>query len=467
MKLFPSSRAGLGALAVLCLSTSASAHSWIEKAYRIDAATRKFIGAPGYPRGGNYRRLAAEGASNDEKQTYRLPSDGIYTGDEILNSGPIAPNRPDETLEAFPGDYIALLHTENGHVTEKQEGRPLNGGTVYLYGTSEPKDEEKLFDVHLVWNKDGTGGDGRGRLLGTRNYDDSQCYEGNAAKQFAVERSAAVHGLASESLPCQSDIQLPEDLKPGTNYTVYWYWEYPNLNTAEIDMEGTKEGLFPWMGTFVKGEKDPHGFTEAALQTNESYASTIDIKIVDKSTFSVAKAVPEVDLTSKPQVYGMAIDQQLKDGGFAVNIDPSQGGGDSNQPPASSPMASSTAPTPTDAPQGDGDGLVTVTVTATKTVEPQEPSSPPSPTTPCKSTSTQTVVEMETSYLTVYPEETATEEAGNQVPAPTSTPTTMVTLTTALAATSTLPKGLTSYFVDSTATPVPLNRRTKWSFGEY
>ena len=459
MKFYPSSRAGLGALTVLSLTASAAAHSWIEKAYRIDQATRKFIGAPGYPRGGDYRRLSAEGTVNDGTNTYRLPVDGAYTGDEKINRLDFALNREDEIFKAAPGDYIAILHTENGHVTEKLEGRPLNGGNIYLYGTSDTKDDDKLFDIHLKWNKDGTGGDRRGRLLGTSNYDDGQCYEGNASGEFAMERSKAAHGTPEEALICQSDIQLPQDLKPGSVYTIYWYWDWPTLNTNEIPMEGTKEGRFPWMGTFMRGEKDPHGFTQAALHTNESYASTLDIQIVEKSTFSAAKALSDETIANLPDTYKMAIKQQLDDGGFAIKVDGGDDGAIQSSAVASAPMDSPTAPAPTSTPQAGGEAVVTVTVTETV--------HPPSPTPSSKTTSTKTVVEMETLYKIVYATETADEEAGNQMPTSTGAPTTTDMPSPTHPAASSLPKDITSYFVEPTSTPVLHKRRTKWSFGDY
>ncbi|KFH45493.1 hypothetical protein ACRE_037240 [Hapsidospora chrysogenum ATCC 11550] len=471
MKLLrPTPKAGLGAMAILSLTASTAAHSWIEAAYKIDVATRKFFGAPGYPRGGSFRRLSAEEGVTDNDYIHRLPVNGFYTGDENINKDPVSPNRPDETLEAAPGDYIAILHLENGHVTTKGEGRPLNSGTVYLYGTSQATNEDKLFDIHLVWNKDGTGGDGRGKLLGTRNYDDGNCYEGNPASQVAVERSARLQeAQAQDSLACQSDIQLPEDLEPGSTYTVYWYWDWPTLNTAEIDMEATKEGIFPWMGTFMRGEKDPHGFEPSVLATNESYASTIDIKIVDKSEKpNGAKLLAEDDgLAGKPDVYKEAIEKQLKDGGFAVKVGPSQGDGEgeAEQPPSKQPSSSnSTMPAPstsspaesrpTNVPQdGAEDGPVTVTVTKTVEKEPA-PTTMPADTTPCPQGSTKTVIEVETKYTTVYPDEasSATEEAGSAVsttsmpPAPTK---------------STLPDDISSAFLDLKSTPTTMATSTR------
>lgn len=446
-------RAGLRAFILAFIFTSVAAHSWIEVAYKIDAASRKFFGAPGYPRGGSFRRLSAENGLTDQEYIHRIPEDGKYTGQENINKRPIEANRPDETLEAAPGDYIAIMHLENGHVSYKQDGRPLNSGTIYIYGTDKPKDEDKLFDIHLVWNEDGTGGDGRGRLLATRNYDDGQCYEGNANSEVAMARSKANNATPQDTLACQSNIQLPEDLKPGSTYTIYWYWDWPILNQGSIDMEGTKKGLFPWMGTFMEGHKDPRGFTEAALMTNESYSSTLDVKIVEKSAYSSQPA--QNVATGNSPVYNMAIKEQMENQ-FDVQVPTIEGGGDNSNngsgegaPPA--PPSTDAAPSATggtvEAPapatvtvtetitapsetQAALPGVMTVTETVTAPGEPQDAS----PTAPSfKSTSTETVVQVETQFATVYPGDAGGHEARSAQP--------------------------------PQATPCHLKRRRNWAFG--
>ncbi|KAF4125142.1 hypothetical protein GMORB2_3981 [Geosmithia morbida] len=422
----------LAALAISLYVASTTAHSWIEAAYRIDASTRKFVGAPGYPRGGNFRRLSAETGLTDAEYVYRIPENGQYTGQENINQRPVEANRPDETLEASPGDRIAVLHLENGHVSYPQEGRPLNGGTVYIYGTSQPTDADKLTDVHLAWNEAGTGGDGRGRLLATRNFDDGQCYEGNPSSQVATTRAAAVGSDASTSMDCQSEIQLPDDLAVGSNYTIYWYWDWPLLDTAKIDMDGTKQGLYPWMGTFVQGEEDPRGFTADMIASNESYASTMDISIVEKSDYA-SQSLP-ADEAALSAVYRTAIEAQMKTA-FDVKvpvIEPvgSGGGSDTTTSPAATGTTAATTPTtpttPVQATPTDVVSAATVTVTQTVTAPAQtsvaqaEAAAPVTVTTtvtePCHEsvttpTSTQTVIEMETQYATVYVDETTTAMA--------------------------------------------------------
>ena len=441
MKFNPASGAGLGALSLLGLASSAIAHSWIEKALRIDPNTRKFVGKPGYPRGGDVRRLIEDNAVNDESAIHRLPAEGIYTGDENINKdGLSVKTLPEETLKAAPGDFIAILHMENGHVTTKEPDRPLNGGNIYLYGTSEPQDAEKLFDVHLAWNTEGTGGNGRGRLLGARNYDDLHCYEA-ASSELGQSRMHEEGNNGADKVACQADIQLPQDLQPGDSYTIYWYWDWPRLNPEAIDMEGTKEGLFPWMGTFMRGGKDPRGFTIDALQTNESYASTIDIEIVKPGDFSMKLATSDGE-SSDPAAQGMAIKEQLEDKNFALPVEPNQGGGGGGgggggdakeptipDPKPSSPSDSIASPFP---PSADKTVTVTETIPAKTVVETVTVTAPaPSPTDGEDDGGMETVIEVVTEYSTVWQNEptppSTQEDIAEIVTKPTTTAKTLTT----------------------------------------
>lgn len=351
----------------LALIPSASAHSWVEWAYKV-APNGTMVGDMGYARG-YVPRNSTDPLYTDTIPQWILPESGqsAYTGDEVLNKYKLDPNPQFPMLEAAAGDYIALMHLENGHTTlpENQPNKPRNRGTIFFYGTSEPKDDEKLFDVHLVWNKDGTGGDGRGRLLGTRNYDDGQCYQPNASN-LNLERAgelASDGAIATQELACQSDLKLPDDLKPGSTFTIYWYWDWPDLNADAIDVEATTNGLFPWAGTFMRGEKDPNGFTIDAIARNESYSSVVDIKITGAAADSfTAKGEVAKDWVSDQDVYSKAIKEQL-DNNFQVDIDANGGGGGNGGDSGDAP-ATTTPSTPTGT-TGAGDGAVTVTVTAT------------------------------------------------------------------------------------------------------
>lgn len=496
-----------GALALLALSTGpapVAAHSWIERALKIETISRKFYGAEGFPRGYVPR---SDPSFNDEEVILRLPYTGtaFYTGDETITKHPIDPNPSYDLLEAAPGDWIAILHLENGHTTKTETNpeKPLNRGTIFLYGTDQPHNDEKLFDVHMAWNKDGTGGDKRGRLLGTRNYDDGQCYEARG-DGLALERATTLGVDPMTPLACQSDLQLPDDLEPGSTYTIYWYWDWPNLNQNEIDMAATENGVFPWAGTFMRGEQDPNGYTMSAISLNESYASTLDIRVVEKGSESHSKAkINAADLNAAPDqgtVFNMAIPAQLK-GNYDVPVNGIPSG---EQPPAESPIVTPPAPStslpdtpaptepaptepaPTEPAPTDGPAAtVTVTVTqppttvATTIYITQLPDSPsssdssllssPSSSSESKLCSTDPVyivTEVETKYTTVYPGGTPT--AVEIAAAPYSETTNPAVTTLSFQTRRVPPPPTTPRWPNQTETwsPQPARgKRTNWWFG--
>ncbi|GKT98548.1 unnamed protein product [Fusarium langsethiae] len=357
------------ALAASTLISPASAHSWVEYASKL-ARNGTMIGKMGYPRGFVPRDSTNPPFADSIPQNI-LPQAGqsAYSGQEILNKYKLEKNPQFPMLEAAAGDYIAIMHLENGHTTlpENQPNKPKNRGTIYFYGTTQPKDEEKLFDVHLRWNKEGTGGDKRGKLISTRDYDDGQCYQPNAG-QLSTGRSAELKpkgAIHEKELACQSDLKLPSNLKAGDIYTIYWYWDWPDLNSENIDMEATKNGKFPWAGTFMRGEKDPNGFTMEAIARNESYSSVLDIKITGSAGLA-AKDQNILEYVDNQNVYSAGIEAQMKSN-FQVDVD---GGKGDNMPAPSSPSspsspASPTATAPADGGAGSGGDVATVTVTAT------------------------------------------------------------------------------------------------------
>ncbi|KAL7901971.1 hypothetical protein HDV63DRAFT_395143 [Trichoderma sp. SZMC 28014] len=465
----PKPRVGLKVALVLALAAAANAHSWVEYAYKV-APNGTMIGAEGYARGW-IARNSTDPLWQDKIPQLLLPVTGqsAYTGDEILNKYKKEENPQFPMLEAAPGDHITLIHLENGHTTlpQNQPKKPLNRGTIFLYGTSQPNENERLFDVHLVWNRDGTGGDKRGVLLGTRSYDDGNCYQPNNG-QLSIERAAR---LAPEGanhnieLGCQSTIQLPSDLKAGSIYTIYWYWDWPDLDASHINFQATTNGLYPWAGTFMRGEKDPHGFTMAAISKNESYASTIDIKITGGSS-SAQHANINSDFVQNQNIYSAAIKDQMV-GNFQVDIDANGGGkgGPGATPVTSTSAAPHEAPTPaaattSAAPAGNApEQPSTVWKTLYKTVS----SAPPPASSP--------VVLVTTTIHT-------------QAAAASHTPsTTTIISTTTLAVTSTRTNDAPTVIVSVTqhvpaaqggeSTPTdrptvtPLNRRRNWAFGQH
>lgn len=356
--------------AVLALACSASAHSWVEQVARI-APNGTLVGV-GYPRG--YKDRASKGWS-DEIPMLRLPATGtaFYTGNEIINKFNFTDKPEFPMLQASAGDSVAFSHHENGHVTliQNQPHKPRNRGTIYFYGTSQPKAQEKLFDIHLRWNKDGTGGDKRGVLLATRNFDDGQCYQPNH-QQIAEARAAKfkTDGASSDKeLICQADVKLPSDLKPGSIYTVYWYWDWPDLNEQKIDMEKTKDGLYPWAGSFMRGDAVPNGWNMDTISRNESYASAVDIIITEGKAqlLAATESGAKEAWVAQQDIYSKAVREQMSSN-FQVQVGDS-GKGDAAVPASGSgpaPVAPSLVATPATSASGNG----VLTVTRTNTVPP-------------------------------------------------------------------------------------------------
>jgi hypothetical protein len=245
-------------VALLAFLPAALSHSWVEQLRRI-GSNGAFVGDPGYPRHFIDR---SEPGWSDTLFTYLLPPNDNSRPHEILPADKIsrytkaeANYRPQfPMLKAAPGAMVALRYQENGHVSlpDTQANKPLNRGTIYVFGTSDARDDDKLLSIFGQWNADGTGGDRRGRLLATRHYDDGQCYQDNNG-QIATSRKAEFPKgedplQGAGNLWCQTDVQLPDDVKAGV-YTIYWVWVWPTL-TPERHAT-SKDGKFPIQGEGV------------------------------------------------------------------------------------------------------------------------------------------------------------------------------------------------------------------------
>ncbi|KAL7926756.1 hypothetical protein ACQKWADRAFT_88389 [Trichoderma austrokoningii] len=474
LRMTPQPRVGLKAALVLALAATAKAHSWIERAYKV-APNGTMIGAEGYARGW-IARNSTDPPFQDKIPQLLLPLIGqsAYTGNEILNKYPKEENPQFPMLEAAPGDHIAIIHLENGHTTlpQNQPKKPLNRGTIFLYGTSQPNDNERLFDVHLKWNRNGTGGDGRGVLLGTRSYDDGNCYQPNNGA-LSIERAARLAPEGADhniELGCQSTIQLPSDLKAGSIYTVYWYWDWPDLDASHIDFQNTTNGLYPWAGTFMRGEKDPNGFTMAAISKNESYASTMDIKITGGSSSSAAQhANINSEFIEKQNIYSMAIKDQMT-GNYQVNIDANGGskGAPGSTPRTSTSAAPQEAPTKSAARQGIAQPSVEAAGSAHEQQQPSTVWKTLYKTVSAGSSPAPSPVVVVTT--TVHAHATAAEHAPSTTTI-VSTTTLAVTSTRSsndeVAAPSTVVVAVTKHVTAERPTVTPFERRRNWAFGEH
>ncbi|KAI9037947.1 uncharacterized protein KD926_011470 [Aspergillus affinis] len=239
-----------GLMLLLLLAVTSSAHTWVEQLMVI-APNGTFIGSPGYPRG-NVPRTAPN--FNDGTMTHILTSTGASNttvkGDMCMNSQKKQVQSPgNPRLQAAAGDPVALRYQENGHVTlpETQAGKPKNRGTVYVYGTTNPKDNDQLEAIHKVWNKDGSGGDKRGVLLSTQDFDDGQCYQINGGAISKERQNHFPHQadqLMGADLWCQQDIKLPQNLPSDKPYTLYWVWDWPTAQGVDPSLPAGKQEIY-------------------------------------------------------------------------------------------------------------------------------------------------------------------------------------------------------------------------------
>ncbi|KAL1835533.1 hypothetical protein VTJ49DRAFT_6503 [Mycothermus thermophilus] len=257
----------LTALCVAALAGAATAHTWPESTIRL-APNGTMIGDLGFDR--NH-------IPDGDLSSFKVPPPGmnkVQPDHKLVRAGPLnAGSYPPQfpMLSVAPGDWVAIHYRENGHVSRADSepmAKPVNRGTVYLYGTTHNDlSGVNFMDVHLKWTADGNGGDGKGRLLATRHYDDGQCHE-------AIPATGDVAGIVAsrkkftnvEAVLCQSDVQIPIDVPVGSIYSVIWVWDWATLD---------KWGVAVPPATYELGQGDP------AVLESQFYTGVVDYKIVD------------------------------------------------------------------------------------------------------------------------------------------------------------------------------------------
>lgn len=273
-----------------------SAHTWIEQMMVI-APNGTLVGEPGFARGNVLRGSAG---FSDPTMVNLIPPDGrtineILSTDLMCKSSQTSQTQTDGSprLQAAPGSAVALRYQENGHVTlpDNQPGKPQNRGTVYVYGTTQPSPDDAFLAIHRVWNANGTGGDGRGVLLSTQNFDDGQCYQvngGTISQQRQKEFSHPTDTLMGADLWCQQDIEIPSTAPTGQPYTLYWVWDWPTL---------------PGTSGFPNGKQ-------------EIYTTCMDVDIVDSgssSSSSEAFSKEQVSFDAGQPLDNAAVSAELQD----------------------------------------------------------------------------------------------------------------------------------------------------------
>lgn len=231
-------------LAALAIAHSAVGHTWIEQLRNVNS-NGSYVGEYGYPRG---MVSKTDPGFSGFSMNWELPGDKTPGNVFVGNSTPLCHTAQTKQvqssdkyprLKATPGGFIAMRFTENGHVTEpfgRMAGKPDKGGSIFVYGTTSPKEDEKLLTVQK-WTKDGKGGDGRGVLLAIQNYDDGRCYEINDTPVYKERTKTDPNyamGQAVEGAPgnfplqCETNVQLPKTAEKGKAYTLYWVWQWPS-----------------------------------------------------------------------------------------------------------------------------------------------------------------------------------------------------------------------------------------------
>lgn len=313
---------------VLYLFPIVAGHSWVDE-LTVIAANGTFTGAPGYPRG--YVPRDTPGFS-DLMMQYLLPlppasrpgpplpgPPKFLPTDNICRDTQVKQVQTDgqPRLKARPGSPIALRYQENGHVTlpSSTPGKPDNRGTVYIYGTTDPKPDDKFTSIHKVWNKHGTGGDRRGMLLSVQDYDDGRCYQINDQNISKERQKEFPHKAATpqgQNLWCQHDLALPKNVPEGKPYALYWVWDWPTIPDA-------KKGI---------------------VALDEVYTTCMDIDITPASRLKVAAKgeLPALKFVEDQDLGSAAIPTQFEN--LKAPMIPGDSSSDSPQPSSPPSIAS-------------------------------------------------------------------------------------------------------------------------------
>ncbi|KAK2733959.1 hypothetical protein CKAH01_18995 [Colletotrichum kahawae] len=293
--------------AVVCsfalqLLSVVTAHTWVEQLNRI-SPNGTMLSPPGFPP----RWSGRNGNFSDGLSTNLLEASNYY----LCAKQPLGQQMPGfDMLKAAPGDFVGLRYQENGHVTlpDSPINKPSNRGTIYIYGTLFPRTEDSLFDVFKRWTADGKGGDGRGRLLATRHYDDGQCYQVNSGP-ISLQRQQQFRKAAMDpqgaDLWCQAVIRLPKDLPEGSLYSIYFVWTWPTLKPSSVSESWSgKYGDFPEQGS----PREAEYLTSRDVVKSEIYGSCAMIE-VDPNT-RVDSATTETYIVDQ-DVNNVGIKKQL------------------------------------------------------------------------------------------------------------------------------------------------------------
>ncbi|KAJ6267349.1 hypothetical protein PSV08DRAFT_355243 [Bipolaris maydis] len=232
---------------LLLAAKSANAHSFVEQLTNI-ASDGSYVSCFGYPRA--FVDKSADAKFDQEANKWLLPPAGgppfINETHLLCHPSQQVPNQAGSfsRLQTRPGSMIALRYAENGHVTMpggglNLVGKPKKGGTVFVFGTKQPRPGETLQNV-MHWTRDGKGGDQSGRLLTAQNFDDDRCYQLSddsivlgKARRLQTPNPIPGQPGSDHELFCETNVRLPGDITVGQPYTLYWVWQWPTAPQQE------------------------------------------------------------------------------------------------------------------------------------------------------------------------------------------------------------------------------------------
>lgn len=113
-----------------------------------------------------------------------------------------------------------------------------------MYGTTQSSSNDRFLDIFNKWNAEGSGGNKKGKLLASFNFDDTQCHQTNSGAISTQRQKQFPHKadqLMGADLWCQNDLKLPQDAPAGKPYTLYWVWVclFPSLSASKISNHRT------------------------------------------------------------------------------------------------------------------------------------------------------------------------------------------------------------------------------------
>ncbi|TKA75645.1 hypothetical protein B0A55_04992 [Friedmanniomyces simplex] len=300
--------ASLLALAALSSLPTTSAHSWNEE-FQVIGSNGTYIGDRGYPRGYMAR---TDPGYNGFSMEWLVPQDGVRINSADLLCHPAQQtsnysNPAYPKLQVTPGSYVSMKYLENGHVTLpwNQLGKPPGAGTVFVYGTTQPSNTEKIADV-LSWTSDGQGGNGKGFLMTAQNFDDGRCYQINCGNISTDRQTLFPNHVAGQPTSiieqwCETDLQIPATATPGT-LTVYWVWQWPtaanhdctypqgkdeyyttcsDFDVVAVDGNVDVKILAETVATHTLAQENPQTTAVSTFQSRNAFTTSPPVVVVD------------------------------------------------------------------------------------------------------------------------------------------------------------------------------------------